>query len=114
MSELGLEEKVRRIEETFKPSTTFEQGELLQTDYESWSKNVVPKQMQDWNRIKRLLRGTWGKLDWRYRGWVFDHFRAKYNWRGWAINEGMELILSFQNQKKFSEKRVVSEGAGQK
>ena len=89
-----LQSKIDEIDKTFVPSTTYEDGELLLTNYSNWSSDVRPKQSKDWAKIKTLLRGIWGKLDWRYKGWVFNHFSEKYNWRGWAIAEAIALRIA--------------------
>jgi len=95
----NLERIVKEIIGKFKPSTTFAEGDLLNTDYEKWSKEIVPKQDVDWVRIKHLLRGTRGKLDWRYRGWIFNECRRAYNWNGWSTNDGIALSMALADQK---------------
>jgi len=91
-----LKAKIAEIDKTFKPSTTFEQGELIKTDYDNWKRIIQPAQEEDWNRIRKLLRGYWTRLQWQYRGWIFNHFRAKYNWSGWSIEDGVALTLALQ------------------
>ena len=96
---IDLEDKFKKILETFQPSTTFAEGELLNTNYRMWNEEIVPKQIADWEKIKRQLRGTWGKLNWKYRGWIFNQCRAKYNWRGWSTEDGVAVSLALQKVK---------------
>lgn len=95
-----LEKKVEEIGKTFRPSTTFEDGTLLYMDFERWEKEVKLKQQEDWKKIKKLLRRTWGKLKWNEKGWVFNVFRSKYNWNGWSTIDGVALTFALQKQKK--------------
>ena len=91
-----LKEKIAEIEQEFKPSTTFEQGNLLQTNYDTWKRVILPAQEEDWKKIRYLLRGYWTRLQWQYRGFIFNHFRAKYNWNGWSIEDGIALKLALK------------------
>jgi hypothetical protein len=98
--QIDLDALVKGIESDFKPSTIFEQGDLVKTDYEIWNRTVLPAQQEDWKKIKRKLRGTWGKLKWYEKGWVFNHFRGKYNWMAWSTEEGVALQLTLYEKRK--------------
>ena len=99
-TKIDLDKLVEEIVSTFKPSTTFEQGELLISNYETWNRIIHPAQEEDWNKIKRKLRGTWGKLKWYEKAWVFNYFRTKFNWRGWSTTDGIALTIALQQKRR--------------
>jgi hypothetical protein len=94
-----LQKKIDEIDRTFQPSTTIEEGNLLDTNWQKWDSEIMPKQEADWRKIKKLLRGTWGKLKWPYKAWVFNHYRAKYNWSGWSTTDGVALALALKKSE---------------
>jgi hypothetical protein len=86
-----MDEALKRLV-GFAPTTTKEQGDLIdRSKYEVW-KSVVQKQENDWDRIEKMLRPL--KLGVKELGYIWYWCSVEYNWRGWATPAGLEMKMA--------------------